>query len=546
MKPLQELYSTLWKLLVVALTATGAGSSLITAAEPTIKIDEETTFITSPLAADGLPNYAQAIMDRQAKGVTDDNNGAILFWQAMGPSGVSEDDFQRICDALRIDPLTCQPRFDGPRTELFDEKLVEWLKSRDPTLNTASAVELSHQVINAITEGRLLASSAPPVTAWLEANEQRLDQFVASAARPRFYSPPPNLLQDQSSELVLVILPDAEQIRSAACALALRANWRLSKNQIAEAWQDAWSMWRQSAQVNQGWALVNSLVSISLRAHAGRVTLAILQSPEVSTKLLHQIREDLSTLEQSTDLAPIIDFGERCTAMDICLRLFRGRLGGLNVEDADSLSPIRPLDFDESTVLRIVNAWHDRTARAARESQPRRRMRIQKKLFAELAESVPLVTESLNRDQRSQAIGDALAYYFLDALTSGFEATSRDETRMRLLRVAVELGIYRAEHNGYPTSLDELALDDATLLDDPYSDERLIYRRTRNGYLLYSVFEDGDDDNGSDFTGEIADGLWVGSDEMERREHDDCDLVIRLPLPPLEFPIKSTSNAAEP
>ena len=532
--------------LLVALTATGAGSSSITAAEPTIAIDEETTFITGPLAADGLPNYAQAIMDRQAKGVTEDNNGAILFWQAMGPSGVSDDDFQRICDALRIDPLTCQPRFDGPRTEHFDEKLIEWLKSQDPTLNTASGVELSHQVIDAITEGRLLASSAPPVTAWLEANEQRLDQFVASAARPRFYSPPPNLLQNQSSELALVTLPDAEQLRSAACALALRANWRLSKSQFAEAWDDAWAKWRQGAQVNQGWTVINSLVSVSLRERAGRVTLAILQSPEVPTKLLHQIREDLSTLEQSTDLAPIIDFGERCVAMDLCLRLFRGRLGGLNVEDADSLSRIRTLDFDESQVLRIVNDWHDRVARAASEPQPRRRLRIQKELFAELAESVPLVTESLNRDQRSQPVGDALAYYLLDAVSSGFKAKSRDETRLRLLRVAVELAIYRAEHNGYPTSLDELALDDATLLDDPYSDERLIYRRTRDGYLLYSLFEDKDDDNGSDFTGEIENGAWVAPDEVERREHDDCDLVLRQPLPPLKFPTKSASNDAGP
>ncbi|BBO30438.1 hypothetical protein [Lacipirellula parvula] len=532
--------------LFVALTATGAGSSLIAAAEPAIKLDRETTFITNPLAEDDLPNYAQAIIDRQAKGVTEDNNGAIIFWQAMGPSGVSDDDFQRICGALRIDPQTCQPRFDGPRTELFEQRLVEWLQSQDPTLNTASAAELSQQVINAVTDGRLLASSVPPATSWLKANEQRLDQLIASAARPRFYSPPPNLLQDQSSELALVTLPDAEQLRSAACALALRANWRLSKKQCAEAWQDAWAMWQQSNQANQGWTVINSLVCVSLRERAGRVTLAILQSPEVSTKLLHQIRNDLSTLEQSTDLAPIIDFGERCVAMDICLRLFRGRLGGLNVEDADSLTRLRTIDFDESQVLLIVNDWHDRVARAAREPQSRRRVRVQKQLFAELAESVPLVTESLNRDQRSRAVGDALAYYLLDAVASGFKAKSRDETRLRLLRVAVELAVYRAEHNGYPTSLDELALDDATLLGDPYSDERLIYRRTRDGYLLYSLFEDKDNDNGSDFTGEIRDGAWVESDEVERREHDDCDLAIRLPLPPFQLPVEATSDDTEP
>jgi hypothetical protein len=61
-----------------------------------VQLSKETTFITEPLAVDGLPNFALAIMEREKEGVTPENNGARLFWIAMGPeiSGAKLDEEQ--------------------------------------------------------------------------------------------------------------------------------------------------------------------------------------------------------------------------------------------------------------------------------------------------------------------------------------------------------------------------------------------------------------------------------------------------------------------
>jgi hypothetical protein len=526
-----------FKLLLTAggLYALVAGAYCYSGPNDPVQVSSATTYLTGPLAADGLPNYAQAILERQSTGITPENNGAILLWQAMGPAGVSADDFKLICTDLKIDPAACLPRFDGPRTSDFERKAVRWLKSRDSALSTASAASLYQRIIHAATAGRESVRSFPPLVAWLKENDSRLDMFVASAARPRFSSPPPALLRDPTSELVLTQTPDAEQLRSAACALALRANLRLSESRVVEAWNDVRAIWQLGEHANQGWTIVNMLVSAMLREQAGRATLAVLQSPDIPPSLLRQIRADLAKVKLSTDLASIIDGGERCVAIDLCLRLFHGRLGGLNAEDADALSGMLSLSFDESEALRILNTWYDRASDVAREEQPLRRLAEQTHIFDELSRSVPLNVRSLKPDQSSQAVGDALAYYLLDPMKAGFLAKSRDEVRIRILRVAVELAIHRTQKGAYPESLDELVFDEPSLLSDPYSTDRLIYRRTREGYVLYSVFVNQADDNGADFNGEITGAKWTTERNVERRSHNDCDIVICVPITPLDL-----------
>jgi hypothetical protein len=50
-----------------------------------VKLGKDTTYIMEPLAEDGLPNYALALLNFQKKGVSPQNNGAVLLWQAIGP-----------------------------------------------------------------------------------------------------------------------------------------------------------------------------------------------------------------------------------------------------------------------------------------------------------------------------------------------------------------------------------------------------------------------------------------------------------------------------
>ena len=56
---------------------------------PPIVVSPQTTYITAPLYADGLPNYKQAVLDLYRQGVTPENNAASLIWPALWPGDLT-------------------------------------------------------------------------------------------------------------------------------------------------------------------------------------------------------------------------------------------------------------------------------------------------------------------------------------------------------------------------------------------------------------------------------------------------------------------------
>jgi hypothetical protein len=69
------------------------------------------------------------------------------------------------------------------------------------------------------------------------------------------------------------------------------------------------------------------------------------------------------------------------------------------------------------------------------------------------------------------------------------------EVRNRLLLAEVAIRAYMLEHRKLPQSLDALGLD-PTLLIDPDSASRIIYKPQGRSYLLYGIGPDGKDDGG--------------------------------------------------
>jgi len=51
----------------------------------TFTIDKKTTYVTGPVDADGHIDYVAALNERLSKGVTTENNSAVLLWKVIGP-----------------------------------------------------------------------------------------------------------------------------------------------------------------------------------------------------------------------------------------------------------------------------------------------------------------------------------------------------------------------------------------------------------------------------------------------------------------------------
>ena len=64
-------------------------------------ISKETTYITEPLRSDGTPDYVAALNQRLSKGVTPENNAAVLFWKAAGRGQYQEEWYTQVLPDAR-------------------------------------------------------------------------------------------------------------------------------------------------------------------------------------------------------------------------------------------------------------------------------------------------------------------------------------------------------------------------------------------------------------------------------------------------------------
>lgn len=94
------------------------------------------------------------------------------------------------------------------------------------------------------------------------------------------------------------------------------------------------------------------------------------------------------------------------------------------------------------------------------------------------------------------------SYYFITRIIShphamGAVARDRAIARRDAMRVALALEAYHGQHGAYPDSLAALRVDPGWKLpEDPFSGKDFGYRRSGEGFALYSRGEDLDDDGG--------------------------------------------------
>jgi hypothetical protein len=135
-----------------------------------------------------------------------------------------------------------------------------------------------------------------------------------------------------------------------------------------------------------------------------------------------------------------------------------------------------------------------------------------------------------------------------DAASAATDMQDRTNTNLELIRVAAALAIFRAEHGMYPAKLNELLPGMLKRLPvDHYDAKPFVYRRTDDGYLLYSVGDNGVDDLGSYKEWKYQGRVLEDMNDVEKKTASAKipsgadDIAIRLPRAPFELP-KATAS----
>jgi len=480
-----------------------------------VTISKETTYILGPLRPDGYPDYVAALNEHASKGVTVENNAAVLLWQAFGPNEINEKARDRFFKKLGIPPLPEKGDYLVPFHQYARIARETQKPPAEDDQSEKDAEEDDKQFDRAL-ERPWSKQDCPMVAKWLEANEKPLKLVVEATKRPRYYSP---LVAPNEYPMVILVMSPMQPFREAAQALKARAMFRLQAGKVEEAWADLLACHRLARLVGQGETLVDALVGIAIDGIACSGDRAVAQYGKLRPEQARKLQADLAQLPPSPKMAEKYNIGERFMYLDAVCTIAREGLGivmsldGGGLPNQDSIEATLAkwatnvlVDWDE--VLRVGNSFYDRLAQAAGSRPYARRREALKELDREIKKRMVRVRdpEAMAQDilhgkspraLATERMSGILLGLLAPALSACVVAEDRAATKMQLTQLALGLGGYRTEHGEYPAELAKLVPKYiAELPKDLYSGADFRYKREGKGYVLYSLGPNGTDEGG--------------------------------------------------
>ncbi len=507
--------------------------------EPPITVSRNTTFLTAPLAADGLPDYGAAVLAAMGTAPKPEENAAVELLQVMWPLGIDAADLPAVCQALGIPAV---PPADPLRA---------------PTKDAAKKV--SDDMFDAAVERPWTGAEFPELAAWLVAHEAAVDRIVAAADRPQYWLPSPTLLRPGPQMLLGVLLPELGDLRTVARLLVCRAMGHVGAGRHAAAWRDIRAVHRLGRLLavpeNAPQVLVTQLVAMATSVQADwALTRGPLAAADLPIDVLATIRRDLDTLGPLPKPADGLA-SERLFGIDmivwIARRLPGGRAGRRELladygAGSDRLiAAVLLTSLDWNPVLELVNARYDRLGDGLQLPTHRERRTEWERLARETEGRVvgrsgwgtagQVLLGACSRTHRSVFVSDVWCAMFLPALEAWLNALTRGQASFDLTRTAAAVAAWKADRAAgdapYPETLDALVPKYLpTVPLDPFSDKPFIYERRGDGYLLASVGDNGVYDGGDDMDGWIVGGEWQAT--RQGVDQNKWDLVVRMPVPP--------------
>jgi hypothetical protein len=496
--------------------------------KPAFTVGKETTHVVGPLDKAGRIDYETALNERLREGVTPETNANVVLFKVFGPH---------------------------PDDAKLPAAFFEWMKVPAPPAKSDYFVNVNqfrrdhlkaNPPSNAFEEALDKARVRPwtvqehsDVAAWLKLNEKPLAVAIEASKRTQYFYPTLADRKDGKTQgLITAQLAGVQSCRSVASALTARAMLRVSEKRYDDAWQDLLACHRLGRLVGRGGTLIESLVGIAVDHIAADADLAFLDAAKLDAKRLKACLRDLQELPPLPNIADKLDLTERFWALETVMLVDRDGVvildlfAGGNAEPdplAKMLGKWMTSDVQWDPALRNMNKVYDRMAAALRVKDRTKRNEELRQVEAEIKAIKVSLTEGKDiartilgaksiGEAKGKYVGDVMICLLVPATMKVQQAADRAEQTQRNLHLAFALAAYKADEKCYPKTLDAVAPKYLLAIpNDLFSGKGLIYRPGENGYLLYSVGVNGQDDQGQ------------GYDDDPRGD----DLPVRMPLPKL-------------
>ncbi|MBN2271475.1 MAG: hypothetical protein JXN61_12725 [Sedimentisphaerales bacterium] len=358
---------------------------------------------------------------------------------------------------------------------------------------------------------------------WVEENGSAWRQFAAGSAKPycyRKYACDPN---DEEQWLLGIQLTHLSDLRDIARLGVWRSRIAADRGRLADALDTCIAIARAGSHWQGKGTLIEQLVGISMVRIAQEQILALIDTSDIPAELLEKSQDRLSKIYP--DGYPIMDVrGERLMFMDTVQHIFTGHgLGGGHLipnrlsmvgdlgfdSDSHQNTTARMLELSACAAASMAHARREKTVAKANELYDTFERRATMTPYQKRLAEVPSADDILNSLSHYRYSFLHMMCPAIDRIAElGFRARTGHQATLTILAFKR----WQAQKGSYPATLNDLV--SAGLLQelpsDPYSDKPLVYRLTADGFTLYSLGPDFEDQAGA--TGKDRDGhpkAWV-------------------------------------
>ena len=344
------------------------------------------------------------------------------------------------------------------------------------------------------------------VREWLKQNEPAWQALIAGSKKPYYYSEVEYEGDNKERGLSAVAQPIPEFWRHLRSLGFWRMRMEVEQGQVGEALEECILILRvvRHLSENSYW-LVEHMVAVLSTRETVNALLYIIKTNKLSAGDLKAFQEQLAGIFPNgyPNLTLCME-QMRMLALDTMQRYFtEGGPGGghiipSNLDSLDDehfniffkeLKPVAPY------ILCMLHAGRDETMK-------------------KVNEHVDCMVQDIQMSPYQWRVNDSISgafaiglskyrYFFIrrvwPIMRGRADAVFRSKAHYEAAITILALERWSLDKNEYPQSLNELIEGGylVKLAMDPYSDKPLVYRRTDNGFILYSVGADFDDDGGA-------------------------------------------------
>jgi hypothetical protein len=345
---------------------------------------------------------------------------------------------------------------------------------------------------------------------WLTDNTDAIEFFKQAVEKPHCW-----WKRDVKDDFVMnVLMPELSPFRKIVRMVVWQAKLKAYDGHIEEAFDDLLACYRAGRHLKGPRSLIEQLVGIGIQATSTKNILVILSNRQVDSQLLKNLQTRLEEL-MAEDTYIINYEVERFYGLDFLQRYYTdngkgsGHMipGRLNFSGITELLPDSVFSYSWNLAVALASANRSKVNREFEKIYDTAQKWAYKTPWQLYEEKVDLDMGLVNWSALKRARYWPVSF-LMPALARVSEISYRLTADVKSTLTVIALLRCRQDTGSYPKSLDDLVAAGylKQLPMDPFSDKPLVYKRTEDNFILYSVgfnFKDDSGQSGKDDKGKV-------------------------------------------